>query len=160
MLLPLRALLLEHCGVAPPTGWRHVLLTAALLGALGALAALAGNLALAFQLAGSTAGVMVGCKARQSHTPLHTSRCVRSAQCSAEIAALRERVRQVCFVLPGALYVAALRGEGGGGGRGGARDLLPRTWEEACGVGMTGAGLVSGAVALWATLEASGFGGD
>ena len=60
VLLPLRALLLESCAVGRPLGRAsHVALTFALVGSLGSLATVAGSLALAFQMAGSTAGVMV-----------------------------------------------------------------------------------------------------
>jgi amino acid permease len=59
VLLPLRALLLEHCGVAPPVGRGHGLLTLLMVAAFGVLAMLAGNLAFAFQVSGSTAGVSV-----------------------------------------------------------------------------------------------------
>ena len=60
VLLPLRALLLEQCAPdSEPTASTHVLITAAIITTLAALAARAGSLALAFQLGGSTAGVMV-----------------------------------------------------------------------------------------------------
>ena len=61
VLLPLRALLLEAvAGVTKPIGFiPNLVLTAGILAASGLLAAFAGNLAIAFQLAGSTAGVMV-----------------------------------------------------------------------------------------------------
>ena len=130
----------------PPTGLAHLALTAALVSCVASLAAGAGNLAFAFQIAGSTAGVMV------------------------------------CFVLPGALHVAALRIQmqrgalvaasesagcagvcgsscGSGGGAGGVlvavRWAVPRSADEAAGAGMVVAGVLSGVVALWATLTAS-----
>ena len=60
VLLPLRALLLEHFEVKPtPTGAAHAALTFVMVSVLGLLAMLAGNLAFAFQVAGSTAGVSV-----------------------------------------------------------------------------------------------------
>ena len=60
VLLPLRALLLEHCDITPPpTGYAHALITLFMIAVLGVLATLAGNLAFAFQVAGSTAGVAV-----------------------------------------------------------------------------------------------------
>ena len=80
----------------------------------------------------------------------------------------------VCFILPGALHVGALRLEAGrgvsgnkeesggvgdsyeGGIRAAARWVVPRSLDEAAGFGMVVAGILSGVVSLCGTLASFG----
>jgi amino acid permease len=139
VFLPLRALLLEQCGFkTPPTGASHVLLTVAMVAVLGVATVLAGNLAFAFQLGGSTAGVSV-CFILPGILHVGSLRHERRAGRAME-----------------APSDPSARGGASLGRRcvDAASALIPQTCDEVAGVAMAVAGLGSGAICLWAlTIE-------
>eukprot|EP00665_Eupelagonemidae_sp_cell47_P007637 gene7637-6260_t len=125
MVLPLRALLLEQLGLAPLRRLApHAAFTLAIVGLLGGSAAWLTNLAFAFQLSGSTAGVMV---------------CFILPGLMHFGALRNERLDALADLAPAELLRLST----------GARAWIPRSAAEAAGLGMAAVGAVSGAVCLW-----------
>ena len=153
VLLPLRSLLLERLGVdPPPSGWRHVALTFGMVGVLASAAVLAGSLALAFQLAGSTAGVSV-CFILPGLLYARALRC----QSEGTTPVLGDGGLPIARGGAAAAAAEAAAGSGGGGGGGGDRmacaaSLMPRSRDEGAGVAMALAGLATGLACLWVLL--------
>jgi len=122
VVLPLRHLLVEQLWPAPPSGWRHAALTFGLMFALGCGSAAASDLALAFQVSGSTAGVMV-CFVLPGLLYFGSLRLERGAGLASG-------------GWPGSQRLT----------------WVPQTWGEAAGLAMTAVGVASGLVTLYVLL--------